>query len=759
MRQLEQLHPKLIEDALPPPPAATIGTPVEQLDIGAVVKASQAVSGEIVLDRLIETLMTIALEHAGAERGLLILLRGDMLQIEAEARTDDKTIGVTFRQAPVTPAALPEAVLHTVIRTQHSVILDDASAQDPFAADAYVRQTHARSVLCLPLVKQAKLIGVLYLENNLASHVFTPARISVLELLASQAAISLENARLYTELQVSEDRWRNLFENVPVGVTLTGSDGRYVAANQAFQKMTGYSEAELRNLSPVDITHEDDRAATKAILAARAAGTPYPQHVEKRYRRKDGGVIWVDGSAFVAPVVTGAPLFAAVVVDITDRKRAEEDLRRSEASLAQAQQISRTGNWRWNVATGEICGSTEHIRIFGLDPATAQPSHVTFMERIHPEDRPALEQALDLAVRERSRFQHEYRIVLPDGSVNYLQSVGQPDGAVSSDLEFIGTVMDITERKKAEEALRDAQADLARVARLTTLGELAASLAHEINQPLAAIAVNAAEWLALAESGPTQSRRSAGGALHIARDGARAGDVIRGLRALAKKSGPQLTRLDIHDAIAEVLTLTRGELQRHGVVLRTDLSAGDRPVLGDRVQLQQVLLNLIMNAIHAMATVTDRRRELTVSAARAEPARMGSRSRTPARGSIRPSRHASSNLSSRPSPTGLAWDCRSADRLSKRMGDNYGHPPARRTARPSTSPFPSRVETWKWVSTADAPAKPPPMFRHPAHPAPHPSARPGRHGSPSLPTASVSPSASGWWSRHPRWRPKRGSLP
>jgi PAS domain S-box-containing protein len=153
-------------------------------------------------------------------------------------------------------------------------------------------------------------------------HVFTPARISVRELLASQAAISLENARLYTELQLSEDRWRNLFESAPVGVTLTGSDGRYVAANQTFHRMTGYSEAELRNLSPVALTHQDDRAGAAAILAARAAGAPYPHHVEKRYRRKDGGVIWVDASAFVAPVVAGAPLFAAVAVDITDRKRA-----------------------------------------------------------------------------------------------------------------------------------------------------------------------------------------------------------------------------------------------------------------------------------------------------------------------------------------------------------------------------------------------------------------------------------------------------
>ena len=245
-----------------------------------MTKASQAISGEIVLDRLIETLMTIALEDAGAERGLLVLLRGDTPRIEAEARTDRKAVEVTLRQETVTPADLPVSLLHTVIRTQQSVILDDASAQNPFSADDYIRQKHARSVLCLPLVKQAKLIGVLYLENNLAPHVFTPARIAVLELLSSQAAISLENARLYTDLinenrdrqkaedalRASEERWRSLFENVPVGVALIGPHGRYVAANPAFQQMIGYSEADLRRRSPADITHEDDRAATEAII-------------------------------------------------------------------------------------------------------------------------------------------------------------------------------------------------------------------------------------------------------------------------------------------------------------------------------------------------------------------------------------------------------------------------------------------------------------------------------------------------------------
>ena len=217
---------------------------------------------------------------------------------------------------------LPETVLHYVLRTRESVILDDAAAQPLFAADPYIRQREARSILCLPLISQTKLIGVLYLENNLVSHVFTPARIAILQFLASQAAISLENARLYADLlqenrerqtaedamQVSEARWHSLFENVAVGVALVGSDGRFVEVNPAFCKMTGYSTAELRHLTPEDITHEDDRAATEGILAAQAADLFSALRIEKRYRRKDGGIIWAEVSVVMLPVMGGAQL-------------------------------------------------------------------------------------------------------------------------------------------------------------------------------------------------------------------------------------------------------------------------------------------------------------------------------------------------------------------------------------------------------------------------------------------------------------------
>src|ERR1700688_10070 len=279
VRQLEQLHPHLRDAPVPASPTATIGAPVEQLDVGTMLKAAQAVSGEIVLGELIKTLLRIAVEHAGAERGLFILFPGDEPRIAAEATTGRGQVEVTLRQTAASPAELPESVLHTVVRTRESVILDDASAQNPFSADEYLCQKHAQSVLCLPLVKQTKLIGVLYLENNLASHVFTPARISVLELLASQAAISLENARLYSDLQEREARIRRLVDSNIVGIMIWDFQGRIIEANQAFLDMLDYSREDLISgrLRWTELTPAEWRdAAEQAIAEERGAGSSTP---------------------------------------------------------------------------------------------------------------------------------------------------------------------------------------------------------------------------------------------------------------------------------------------------------------------------------------------------------------------------------------------------------------------------------------------------------------------------------------------------
>ena len=239
VRQLDELYPQLREEGVPGP-TRTIGAPVEHLDLATVIKVSEAVSGEMVLEKLIETLLRTAIEQAGAERGLLVLSHGQALKIEAEAVTRGERVIVHRRDEPVAAAALPEQVLHYVLRTRESVILGDAAAEPPFDVDPYVRERHARSILCLPLVTQAKLIGALYLENNLAARVFAPGRIAVLKLLASQAAIALENTRLYRDLAEREAKIRRLVEANIIGIFIGDLDGRITDANDEFLRIVGY---------------------------------------------------------------------------------------------------------------------------------------------------------------------------------------------------------------------------------------------------------------------------------------------------------------------------------------------------------------------------------------------------------------------------------------------------------------------------------------------------------------------------------------
>ena len=322
VRQLENLYPHLRHEKPLPDPTSTILTSVEHLDLATVIKLSQAISGEIVLEKLIDTLMRTAIEHAGAERGLLILARGDEYRIVAEATTGSDTVAVGPRQASVTAADLPVSVLHYVVRTKESVLLHDAASEKQFSADDYIRRHHARSILCLPLLKEARLVGVLYLENNLALHVFTPDRIVVLKLLASEAAISLENIRLYDDLQDREAKIRRLFDSNIIGIFMWHADGRIIDANEAFLRIVGYDREDLvaGRLSWRDLTPPEWRAATEQRLAeleATGASQPY----EKEYVRKDGSRV---------PVLVGARDVrgrsdegVAFVLDLTERKRAE----------------------------------------------------------------------------------------------------------------------------------------------------------------------------------------------------------------------------------------------------------------------------------------------------------------------------------------------------------------------------------------------------------------------------------------------------
>jgi predicted ATPase/signal transduction histidine kinase len=409
VRHLDALYPQLTADEPVSGLTSTIGTPVEQLDLATVMKVSHAVSEEIVLEQLLKTLMIIAVEHAGAQRGLLILPFGEEHRIVAEAKTVADQVEVQVREAPVSPSDLPDSLLRYVLRTQESVILDDASnqpqarrlvrhglaaagrggspalaAENLFAEDEYVRQRRPKSILCLPLVKQARMMGVLYLENNLLLGVFTPKRLEMLELLASQAAISLDHARLYADL-----------------------------------------------------------------------------------------------------------------------------------------------------------------------------------------------------------------------------------------------IQENNDRRKAEERLGEAQNQLAHVSRVNMMGELAASIAHEVNQPLAGMLTNAnasLRWLAGDSPNLVEVREAI---QRIVRDGNRASDVMARMRALFKKAPSTQERIVINSIIQEVLALALPELRRNRVSLQTQLAYDLPIVIGDKIQLQQVILNLVMNAIEAM-TGAEGPRDLQVTSQKITESRSGS---------------------------------------------------------------------------------------------------------------------------------------
>ncbi|HKR39920.1 MAG TPA: AAA family ATPase [Paraburkholderia sp.] len=332
VRQLEEMHPYLREEQRAPTPTGTIGAPVEHLDLATVIKVSQSISGEIVLDRLIDVVMRTAIAQAGAERGLLILPDGSEQRIAAEATTHGETPNVTLSDVPVSPTLLPESVLYHVLRTGESVILDDAVGVPAFAADPYIRQHLTRSILCLPLMNQAKLIGSLYLENNLTTRAFAPARIAVLRLLASQAATSLENTRLYRDLAKREARIRRLVDANIIGIIVWNADGDILEANDAFLRMVGYEREDLvsgrvrwRDLTPPEWREDAERALAQIAQSGRV------QPAEKEYVRKDGTRV---------PVVVGRAAFdasgeegVAFVVDLTELKEAEFRLRESYEML------------------------------------------------------------------------------------------------------------------------------------------------------------------------------------------------------------------------------------------------------------------------------------------------------------------------------------------------------------------------------------------------------------------------------------------
>jgi PAS domain S-box-containing protein len=300
------------------------------------------------------------------------------------------------------------------------------------------------------------------------------------------------------------------------------------------------------------------------------------------------------------------------------RKDAATQIAAKEAYLAEAQRLSHTGSFGWSAAGGFVW-SEETFRIFGLDRAI-KPTLEAVIERTPPEDVPRVQEFIDHAFHAGRDADLEHRIVMPDGSLKHLHVVAHPLRDEAGELAFVGAVMDVTAAKRAEEAVQEAQAELAHVARMATVGELTAWIAHEVNQPLAAIVTNGGacqRWLA--KGTLDEVRSSVESMIHDAR---RASEIIRSIRVLAKKSEPEKAPLGINDVIGDVVRLMHREALRHGASLRLELAPALPPVLGDRVQLQQVIINLVLNALQAMASVTDRRRVVLIRSQRQDDGRV-----------------------------------------------------------------------------------------------------------------------------------------
>src|SRR5467141_4954060 len=294
-----------------------------------------------------------------------------------------------------------------------------------------------------------------------------------------------------------------------------------------------------------------------------------------------------------------------------ERASSEAALKRSEAFLGEAQHLSRVGSFAWRVATNEITWSEQLYRIFEFDPQVTVSLEL-IGTRVHPEDLTLLHDMIARAWSAASDFEYEHRLLMPDGSVKHLHLIAHGTKSESGEVEYIGATQDVTQRRLAEAALDKARSELAHVTRVMTLGALTASIAHEVNQPLSGIITNASTCLKMLDADPPNVDGARETARRTLRDGDRASDVVTRLRALFSRKELTLESLDLNQAAREVIALSLSELQRDRVILRSELADNLPPVAGDRVQLQQVILNLVRNASDAMSEVDDRQRQLLI---------------------------------------------------------------------------------------------------------------------------------------------------
>ncbi|MGD0730669.1 MAG: PAS domain-containing protein [Terracidiphilus sp.] len=419
-----------------------------------------------------------------------------------------------------------------------------------------------------------------------------------------------ELAKANAELQLQA----GLLQHLPVSAWTLKPDGTPDFVNQVWLDFAGQTLEFVRSHPEAWMTavHPEDReAASRAFWEGVRSGQGFAMET-RSLRAQDGTYRWHLNQAVVLRDAQGNVLkFVGTTTDIDDQKRAEEELQRKEAFLADGQRLSSTGSFFWRLHPGEFVFSEEACRVYEFQP-DAPVTLEQIVSRVHPDDMALMSERMIPSRTSGGNHDYEFRLRMPDGRVKYVHAVSRATSHPDGRLECMGAIQDVTEQRLAEEALSKLRSELAHMARVTSLGALTASIAHEVNQPLAGVVTNANTCLRALSADPPNVDYAREAARRAIRDGNRASEVIVRLRALFSKKQATAGSVDLNDAAREVIALCSDELQRNRVTVRREFAGGLRPVTVDRIQLQQVIFNLVRNASDAMSGVDDRPRVLLV---------------------------------------------------------------------------------------------------------------------------------------------------
>ena len=501
VKDLETRYPQFFAQSSGPPEVpifdssrTTSNRLDNRFDLAAVLKAYQAISSEIELEKLLRSLMQILIENAGAQSGCLLLENSGDWVIEAACELNDgqKICATQVLQSIPVANHLPESVIQYVIRTQEAVILNDATREGNFIGDPYIQQNQIQSLLCLPLLNQSKLVGVLYLENQLAAGAFTPDRSQVLNLLSIQAAIAIENAKLYSRLRASESQMAQFLEAMPVGIAILDATGRPYYVNQQGIELLGKGvdpAATPEQLSEIyqlyvagtdqiypserlpiiralngERTRTDDADIhqNNAIIPAEAWGTPvfdeqgnvvyaiaaFQDITERRQAEK----LLADYNQTLEQQVTERTLLLSQ--EIERRQHVENALRQSEAQRQLTMDFSYIGSWNWDLVEGTVEWDDNHIRLMGLVPGEVESGYQAWRDRIHPDDVDRVEQTIESTLATGTDYEAEYRVVYPNGDVHWVVARGRGVyNATGQPVRMLGVILDVSDQREA--ALRE----------------------------------------------------------------------------------------------------------------------------------------------------------------------------------------------------------------------------------------------------------------------------------------------------------------